>query len=789
MDFEDAKERVKEELRSYLAQEGIATSEAFFPCPVHDDTNPSCHIIPNSNLIKCFGCGFSGDIFHIAHQKEGLPLHGSEFATVTLPRLCERFNIPYTPRELTPEDLEKHKAKRAYADAASLILKSPIDKRIEERGWTKETCIETKTGSVPSWDWFADAMKDLGYSRKYLENIDLNKRIFNEYSIIFTWCNPWGDPIGFAARDTRFEEGKRQGKIQKYVNTSNSSPTFSKANSLYGINWAKGKSPIVITEGYPDVVTAYQHGIRNIMCLGGVSLAEEHIELLMKHHVEDIVLALNADNAGKEAMVRHLDKVFAGHPGLRVTIKDLSDNTPEGIKADIDNIFKHCEDAKEKWNSIHEEDAFSWRLKMFSEDFTRDKIVDKMLPLIVNQRSNVRREEMLITLSERTGYSVEALWRDLDRLTYHEKSKVREELDSIAKDTRRFASSNDPEIIANGILEASQKVKTIQSRFTERHYTTGETLTFINQLKEELIQQKSGIRGFKTGYSGLDFTLSGIPRSGRMIGLAGEPSMGKSSFLHQLIWKILENAIGYSDAPNKDVCILLMTIDDNRQVVLPRLVSIDTGLTTSEVQNPKQLNPEDYKRWQTSWDRLSWLIKHKYLDLRDSSHGVTLEFFEEWIRYVRKNNPDRQILAILDNFHKLEGYGVDDRVKYKAASQTIHKLKTELNITFICTMELVKVHGEARPEHVAETKKLLYDLDALIHIHSDLKNNDRTNKYWMKPGCQDKLPKVMLRFWKNKIEGKESTLWYNLDPQVSQFIETDPPTTNQKAYTPSYSMK
>ena len=63
-----------------------------FKCFAHDDTNPSMSFNPKTNYetVKCFSCGWHGDIFDAAAEIESLPKNGPEWVVETLPALAEK---------------------------------------------------------------------------------------------------------------------------------------------------------------------------------------------------------------------------------------------------------------------------------------------------------------------------------------------------------------------------------------------------------------------------------------------------------------------------------------------------------------------------------------------------------------------------------------------------------------------------------------------------------------------------------------------------------------------------
>ena len=92
----------------------------------------------------------------------------------------------------------------------------------------------------------------------------------------------------------------------KYVN-SPEGELYSKRRTLYGIERARPQivksGRAVVVEGYTDVLACHQAGIRDAVAIMGTAITPEQVKLLSAY-AEEAVLALDADRAGREAMLR-----------------------------------------------------------------------------------------------------------------------------------------------------------------------------------------------------------------------------------------------------------------------------------------------------------------------------------------------------------------------------------------------------------------------------------------------------------------------------------------------------
>ena len=116
-----------------------------------------------------------------------------------------------------------------------------------------------------------------------------------------------GRMLGFGGRATSADQKP------KYMN-SPEGELFHKSRVLYGLDRARGAiakaGRAVVVEGYTDVLALHQAGIDEAVAVMGTAITPEQLGLL-SGLCETVVLALDADSAGQEAMLR-AQRVAAG---------------------------------------------------------------------------------------------------------------------------------------------------------------------------------------------------------------------------------------------------------------------------------------------------------------------------------------------------------------------------------------------------------------------------------------------------------------------------------------------
>jgi len=167
---------------------------------------------------------------------------------------------------------------------------------ISTRLWTPETTKLWRLGCFTEDDLIELKLflKDNKCDPRNLEDdiyIFKNNKSFLYNRLIFPIFDPFGQAVAVSGRC--FDNSK-----PKYFNTK-----FEKSQHLFGLNTTKEHirklNCVYVFEGFADVITAYQNGIRNSVCCMGVVFSEDHLSLL-SHYCENIVLVFDRDDGGEK---------------------------------------------------------------------------------------------------------------------------------------------------------------------------------------------------------------------------------------------------------------------------------------------------------------------------------------------------------------------------------------------------------------------------------------------------------------------------------------------------------
>lgn len=453
-------EEFKEKLIEYLEISGYESKNGQYHCvnPEHEDSNPSAKIFTTSDgsqNLKCFSCGWYGDIFHVAGIVDNLPTSGPLFFNETLPALSKKLGILYTPTSLTSEQKERNTHYRVYSDASKYIVQNKREpsqqvlKELEKRKWTDlEKCNDLGMGWIDSFQGFIDFLLECGHSKITLEQTGMyDPFLFNENRLFFCINDEKDNTIGFIARNLIFDGVKEEdsGRLingPKYI--FNKNPTYRitrKESRLYLLNKAveSDNQTLYILEGQADAFAFHYNNISNVVALGGVELSVSHLETLRKCGIYDIVVCLDGDKAGRLAMQKVLDNTASVHD-IRIRFTFLPVNEEK-----LDPELMVREGRIEEFLALPKLTSFEIILEQNLADETIDSetFVNILISYIVKEPSSVRRSFMIKTLSEASGIQERVITDDVERILSYKDQKVLKVKESIVEDLKKKISSTE----------------------------------------------------------------------------------------------------------------------------------------------------------------------------------------------------------------------------------------------------------------------------------------------------------------------------------------------------------
>ncbi len=298
-------------------------------CPFHDEKTPSFVVSPVKGIYKCFGCGQAGNSvkFVMEHEQFSFP--------EALKYLAKKYNIEVEEEEQTPEQIEADNQKELQYNIHTFaqkyftqqLFESEEGKTIglsyfKERDFLEKTTQDFHLGYAPkkSDSFYQHALKK-GYKAEHLAEsgivIEKDGRYFDRFAgrVLFPIHSLSGRVIGFGGRIL-----DNSSKMAKYLN-SPETLIYSKSKVLYGMYFAKKdiikQDNCYLVEGYTDVISMHQTGIKNVIASSGTSLTKEQIKLIQRY-TKNITILYDGDPAGIKASFRGIDMIL--EQGMNVKI-------------------------------------------------------------------------------------------------------------------------------------------------------------------------------------------------------------------------------------------------------------------------------------------------------------------------------------------------------------------------------------------------------------------------------------------------------------------------------------
>ena len=246
-------------------------------CPFHNEKSPSFSVSPDKQIFHCFGCGAGGNAISFIMKIEGMNFIEAvqllaERANITLPTLQN--NADSQKEELKAK---VYKVNEFTADFYHKNLYTPNAKIAQEyvkkRMLTNDTLKAFQIGFSGKFNELYTALKKQGFEEKeILESGLVNRNDNGEYidryrnRLMFPICDVRGRVIAFGGRV--LDDSK-----PKYIN-SPENIVYSKGRNLFGLNVAKkvDLKKLLIVEGYMDVISLHQRGIKNVVAPLGTAL-------------------------------------------------------------------------------------------------------------------------------------------------------------------------------------------------------------------------------------------------------------------------------------------------------------------------------------------------------------------------------------------------------------------------------------------------------------------------------------------------------------------------------------
>lgn len=305
-------------------------------CPFHNEKTPSFIVNEEKQIFNCFGCGEKGDVIKFVQSYYNLSFMEA------VDKLCDEYGIKKPANMSTKAEIDYSNYYEINAKAGRFFYSQLISEKnagleyFKQRGLSNDTIIKFGLGYAPnSFNALTDYLKSENVSEEDILRLGLANKgkngLYDKFRnrIIFPIINTGNKVIGFGARAIG-------DAIPKYLN-STESKVFIKKNNLFGLNLTNkeiiDEDRVIIVEGYMDLISLYQHGVKNVAATLGTALTDNQAKLITRY-TKNILLSYDSDPSGINAALRGIDVL--NKAGAKVRILIIKDG-----KDPDDFILKH----------------------------------------------------------------------------------------------------------------------------------------------------------------------------------------------------------------------------------------------------------------------------------------------------------------------------------------------------------------------------------------------------------------------------------------------------------------
>ncbi|MBS4032985.1 MAG: DNA primase [Ignavibacterium sp.] len=377
-------------------------------CPFHSEKTPSFTVSDDKQIFHCFGCHAGGNVFKFIMDYKKISFIES------IQELAEQLGVT----------LEYDEGVSAEKQSEQEEL---YDINTEAARYFSNNLLNDPEGEVARQYFLARNIKPqtlrafgLGYALNgwenlinYLKqkNIDLEKalqlgligrnndgRLFDKLAgrIIFPIFSPNGRVVAFAGRIL----GK-DAKGAKYIN-SPESVIYVKGRILYGLSHAKDEirrlNKAILVEGYMDLISLYQSGIKNVVAVSGTALTDDQAQLLSRY-TKNVVLIFDADTAGINASMRSIEILLKKGFDIKIASLPKGEDPDSYVqkfgKDEFEEIIKNSENFLEYQTEYYESQG------MFNDPATTVEAIRDLVKPVALIEDELKRTVLIKNISKK----------------------------------------------------------------------------------------------------------------------------------------------------------------------------------------------------------------------------------------------------------------------------------------------------------------------------------------------------------------------------------------------------
>lgn len=401
-------------------------------CPFHNEKTPSFTVTEEKQIFHCFGCHAGGNVFKFLMDYKKI----SFIEAVQEIAEQQGIEISYDDEGYNEKQSEQEILYDINTEVARYFSNNLL---YDNEGEIARTYFQKRNLKVQTLRSFGLGYAHNGYENlvNFLKekNIDLEKalqlgligrnndgRVYDKLAgrIIFPIFSPNGRVVAFAGRKLRDDDSGG-----KYIN-SPESIIYIKGRILYGLSFAKDEirkiDKAIIVEGYMDLISLYQAGIKNVVAVSGTALTDDQAQLLSRY-TKNVVLLFDADAAGIKASMRSIEILLKRDFDVKISTLPKGEDPDSYVtkfgKEAFDEIIKRAENFLEYQTEYYETQG------MFDDPTKMTEAIRDLVKPIALVGDELKRNLLIRNIARKFNLREKLLETELDKALDFQKKQNR----------------------------------------------------------------------------------------------------------------------------------------------------------------------------------------------------------------------------------------------------------------------------------------------------------------------------------------------------------------------------
>ncbi len=210
-----------------------------------------------------------------------------------------------------------------------------------------------------------------------------------------------------------FEEND---KLAKYVN-SPESQIYHKGRILYGLSFAKDEirklNKVILVEGYMDLISLYQAGIKNVVAVSGTALTDDQVMLLSRYS-KNVYLLFDSDTAGIKASMRSIEILLKRDMEIKIVTLPAGEDPDSYVTKYGKDKFEEEIDKAE--NFLEYQTRYYKEQGMFNDPAKTAEAIRELVKPFVLIKDDLKRQLLIKSIAAKFNLREKLIESEVDKL-------------------------------------------------------------------------------------------------------------------------------------------------------------------------------------------------------------------------------------------------------------------------------------------------------------------------------------------------------------------------------------